>query len=288
MRKLSPWANTVETDWNAKILDYLAWLGEMFKVTAATTRRKMSAVRYIRLAAGLADFSKCGVRYKMLIRAYSMKRPVSRKLPFNMDLVALIQQQFGDQQEQKKTKEAWEALVLSSFFCMGTSEMGNLRHRDAILGGKDAEAVITLFSQKSKPGQMAVGCFRSLSETQWKICPIAAMIPWLNEINWGPKSRGEIPTDDISTRLSTLIKWTANAHGLPTDRFATHSLRSGGASAMFVAGVNIRDIKRFGRWSANTVEIYLFHDDTTYKGVGGRMVESTGLLQELKQAVDTR
>ena len=94
--------------------------------------------------------------------------------------------------------------------------------------------------------------------------------------------------DDISMRLSTLVKWTAAAHGLPAHRFATHPLRSGGASAMFVAGVSFRDIKRFGWWSSSTVRIYLFHDDATYKDVGKKMVQSQGLLRELKHAVDTR
>ena len=104
MRKITPWIQATETDWDNKVIDYLIWLGEMFKVTAATTRRKMSAVRYIHLAAGMADFSKCGIRYRMLIQAYSMKRPVNRKLPFNIDLMSWVQKQFEDQQEQTKNE----------------------------------------------------------------------------------------------------------------------------------------------------------------------------------------
>ena len=53
-------------------------------------------------------------------------------------------------------------------------------------------------------------------------------------------------------------------------------------------GVIFRGIKRFGRRSAITVRIYFLHDDATYKGVGKKTVESTGLLQELRQAVETK
>ena len=58
---------------------------------------------------------------------------------------------------------------------------------------------------------------------------------WSGEINWNPRSSEKIHPVDISVRSSTLVKWAGNAHGLPAGCFATHSLRSGGASAMFVA-----------------------------------------------------
>ena len=189
LRGLSPWICTTDDNWDVKILDYLIWLGEMSKCSAATMRRKMSAIRYIHLATGLADFSRVGIRYKMSVKAYAAKRPTSRKLPFNVDLLKWTHDQLNKHPQVSANAEVWGAMVLSFFFCMRTSEMRNLRHCDIILGEKGGEAVITIFFQKSKTDQTAIGRFRSLCKTHSFLCPIAAVIPWIREINWGPKGR---------------------------------------------------------------------------------------------------
>ena len=135
-RGLSPWIVTTEDHWDMKVLDYLIWLGEMFNISATTMRRKMSAIRYIRLATGLADFSRVGIRYKMLVKAYAAKRPTNRKLPYNVDLLSWTSQQLSENSATEVNTEIWAALVLSFFFCMRTSELRNLRHRDIISGEK--------------------------------------------------------------------------------------------------------------------------------------------------------
>ena len=119
MRGLSPRICATETEWGNKITDYLIWLGEMFKCSAATVRREMAAIRRVHLAAGLADFPRTGIRCKMLTKAYSAKRPTNRKLPFNVDLMRRAYNQFEGQMHKTATKELWESLVISfSFACV--------------------------------------------------------------------------------------------------------------------------------------------------------------------------
>ena len=52
------------------------------------------------------------------------------------------------------------------------------------------------------------------------------------------------------------IKETAKAIGDDPINFGTHSLRSGGATALFLAGTDSTAIKLFGRWRSNFYEIY--------------------------------
>ena len=111
---------------------------------------EMSDIMYVRLAIGLADFSRCGVRYKMLINDYAAKSPTDRKLPLNVDLVNWAHKQSEDQLDPTATKEIWAALVSSFFLCVRTSEMRNLRHFDAILVAKDNADAITIFFRKEK------------------------------------------------------------------------------------------------------------------------------------------
>ena len=48
--------------------------------------------------------------------------------------------------------------------------------------------------------------------------------------------------------------------GLPAERFMSHSLRIGGASALFQATGEVELVKRRGRWTSSAVQRYL-HDE---------------------------
>ena len=50
--------------------------------------------------------------------------------------------------------------------------------------------------------------------------------------------------------------------GLPPDRFMSHSLRIGGASALFQATADIELVKRMGRRASSAVQSYLFDGGT--------------------------
>ncbi|OWZ01305.1 hypothetical protein PHMEG_00027336 [Phytophthora megakarya] len=51
--------------------------------------------------------------------------------------------------------------------------------------------------------------------------------------------------------VSQLIKKAATSIGDHPQRFGTHSLRSGGASALFAAGTDNIAVKQFGRWKSD-------------------------------------
>ncbi|EGZ10532.1 hypothetical protein PHYSODRAFT_453866, partial [Phytophthora sojae] len=53
------------------------------------------------------------------------------------------------------------------------------------------------------------------------------------------------------------IKAAAVAADEPPQHFGTHSLRSGGASALFAAGVDSIAVKQFGRWRSDAFERYI-------------------------------
>ena len=146
--------------------------------------------------------------------------------------------------------------------------MRNIRHCDVTMGEKDGEATITIFHHKSKTDQAGVGRVRSLAGWGGDISSIGEIMPWIRHCKWGPRSTERLFRGDI---------YIANAHDAdkvrgirpwnPTrERSAAPSLRSGGgASAMFVECVSFRDIKLLGVWSCSAVQIYLLHDDATYK-----------------------
>ena len=59
--------------------------------------------------------------------------------------------------------------------------------------------------------------------------------------------------------------------GLPPERFLSHSLRIGGASALFQATGKIELVKRAGRWSSSAVQRYLHDGDIAMRDVAAKM-----------------
>jgi hypothetical protein len=66
---------------------------------------------------------------------------------------------------------------------------------------------------------------------------------------------------DRDIRLSLKQAGTALAYpelkGIPIDRIDTHSLRSGGANALSLAGYSDREIQKMGRWRSATFKEYI-------------------------------
>ena len=62
------------------------------------------------------------------------------------------------------------------------------------------------------------------------------------------------PTQDyVCRRLFTLMKQIA----LPAEQYGTHSLRRGGATWMFLAGIPIEVIKQIGDWKSDCIYKYI-------------------------------
>lgn len=68
-----------------------------------------------------------------------------------------------------------------------------------------------------------------------------------------------------------ILQKAARAEGLPSDRFMSHSLRIGGASALFQASGEIELVKRMGRWSSSAVQRYFYDGGEVLKQLSGKM-----------------
>ena len=63
----------------------------------------------------------------------------------------------------------------------------------------------------------------------------------------------------------------AEAVGLPAERFKPHSLRIGGASALYHATGEIETVKRYGRWTSGAFHSYLWDSAEQAKGLAAKM-----------------
>ena len=71
-----------------------------------------------------------------------------------------------------------------------------------------------------------------------------------------PNSKGKIIT--VTTRhLAVALKELISALDLDSSLYSLHSLRRGGASAAYQAGVPFQDIKRHGQWKSDAFWLYI-------------------------------
>ncbi|OWZ13252.1 hypothetical protein PHMEG_00013459 [Phytophthora megakarya] len=73
----------------------------------------------------------------------------------------------------------------------------------------------------------------------------------------------------------TAFKHAAAANGENPDRFGSHSLRSGSATALFNAGVASLTEKKFGRWRFDAVEVYTVLKTDLSSTLAKQMLTST-------------
>ena len=83
---------------------------------------------------------------------------------------------------------------------------------------------------------------------------------------------------NLRTRVSSIMKLDASANGVLDQRIDTHSLRAGGATALYTQGVPLDAIQRRGRWKSLTFHQYLRHGASALNHLSEAVVRSHGLL----------
>lgn len=128
-------------------------------------------------------------------------------------------------------------------------------------------ATITLENQKN--GQK--GCVLHHTATKdSSMCPVLALARLVHASRGLPRSTGlgtfrkggsdsgRVTANDIRAAVRQSVELDhLEAQGYDASRIGSHSLRSGGAIALRLAGYDSDMIKKLGRWSSNTYLIYI-------------------------------
>ena len=73
------------------------------------------------------------------------------------------------------------------------------------------------------------------------------------------------------SEIRDLLRKAANTLGLPVNDFTVHSLRSGGASAIFAATGDEQLVRRFGRWASEAYRGYIWETHGLSRGLSAKM-----------------
>ena len=184
---------------------------------------------------------------------------------------------------------ASEYLVSSA----GWSYQGVLHGRDVVgrQGGVERNSYmqadeIVIYIKRSKTDQLNVGCLRNQFATGEVLCPVWALKQL--ELNFPERVRGsEIDTPLFRFHDGSVIKrehiqhyleLAALAIGFPAGKMGSHSLRIGGATALYHSCGDLQRVRRFGRWESDTFHQYLWESHEHARGLSKGMATDDGTL----------
>ena len=271
----------------------------------------MMGIRYQHVLAGWGDCLKDKPRIWMLLRALKKKGAVRRKWPVTANMMKWIKSQLDFSNPDMVV--LWADLCMAWMFLMRAGE--HLAHdgrgydmekvavgscltfrKEGELVGRAAEAdSVGHRFRGSKMDQYNAGEWRN----QWRggeVCVLEAL-SWLQNLfpeRFGEGEEAEKPlfrlADGSPLWRSYVQGWLERAaaeEGYAPERFGSHSLRIGGATAMLHAGVSVDLIKRMGRWVSDAFHGYLWESSEDTRDLAKKMSEDRSTLM-ISQGLSSR
>ena len=147
---------------------------------------------------------------------------------------------------------------------------------------------VVLWFKSSKADQKGAGQARNhyRSNDPDGICPVWAAEcynKWFPERLSGkeahlPLARWADGSPIKRERIQELLQRAAVLEGYPADRFKSHSLRIGGATALYHCFQDTELVKRWGRWNSGAFHQYLWEANEDAQGVSEAMAKSVATL----------
>ena len=78
--------------------------------------------------------------------------------------------------------------------------------------------------------------------------------------------------------MQQLLEFATVATGGDPGRIGSHSLRIGGATALYHTVKDLAYVQRFGRWASEAYHVYLWDSHEITRGVAAQMERAKGTL----------
>ena len=290
------------------LLSFVVVLARVLFRTEGTIKQKLFAVRYAHLVVGFPDPLLHRARlWSTLAGLRRWQGPGGRKRPVTPRMLLWLRDFLVDRSGLGAADIAvvWCAIMIAFFFMLRASEYlvqpGRTWSLERVirgmdLAGRDAENApctsfrdaveVTLHITSSKTDQYNVGNVRNQYSTGAALCPVEAISAL--EAHFPHRLKG-------SEKDQPLFRWASGepirreeiqhyltvaglAAGLAAGEIGSHSLRIGGATAMYHAVDDLQRVKRFGRWASDSFHGYLWESHEPMRGVSTEMATDTSEL----------
>lgn|GEM_PF-2798199 len=255
------------------VLDFIAYQGVLRALKHGTVQGYLTALRHYHLDAGLGDVSKhpkitaAMTGLKKLSGASVQKRPVTPQMLIHI------------YERLRSTGQVLHSFLIGGvqgpyFFMLRASEYAasspGVWDQDKILRRKDIKwkllgkythkfwraDEVEIHIRSSKTDQVGVGAFRSMKCSGETLC-VVKTFQQVYELGADMEDTAPFlmtPSGLMITRgmVSDILKSAAKDLGDPLDEYSSHSLRRGGATALYSKGYSRESIMYLGRWRSDT------------------------------------
>jgi integrase len=271
--------------------------GSGMPVQSSTIRAALCGIRHFFLAAGL-EFPSSNPQVRMLLRGVGKRDlPPRQKAPIS---IALLEECLHDLDFHDPADQAlWGVLCLAVFFVLRRSEIvatTATTFRWFALKASDIAVIDSAGTPTAEPKLAAAVCIRLRgSKTNQRGSPVTRMLTRPGHPNLCPVlgalllirargnltasipaavflSRAQRPCCVTAARVAQVIQAAARRRGEDPRQFRTHSLRAGGATNMYRAGVDALTIQFHGRWASDAFKLYTRLCNESVATVTERMV----------------
>ena len=232
------------------------------------------------------------------------KGPTNRKMPVTIEDLNCIHSSVDWDNPDSVT--LWCTIIIAWFFMLRMSEYletGNQKSQcdekrqrhpllmsdiEPLIGGKKCEwservEEISIHISGSKTDYLNQGMIRSIgaipvNEPNSHLCPVRALIRLWNirpskfykniDRTFATWSSGQPMRTE---HLVSVLRMAVFSQGLNPNAFSLHSLRAGGATALYRATGNIELVARMGRWETSSISAYLWESHQVMRGLGQLM-----------------
>ena len=253
---------------NEKLLCYYATKLANDGLAPQTIKVYLSAIRSMQLSMGLPPPREestllvlkrvlDGIRRTRVAQGRSTPRI---RLPIT---IAVLRQIRGviDRAPDPDSHVFWAVATVAffGFFRLGELLVGNeaeytttthLSWGDVAVNSNSMASMVKIHLKRSKCDQFGAGADVLLGRTGCDVCPVEAIIAYVNQRGKSPgyffiDSGGNVIT---KPRFITKLRDYLKAIGLPSDQFAGHSFRIGAATTAAQVGIEDSMIQTLGRW----------------------------------------
>ena len=294
------------------LIRFVVFLHQRMGRTAQGIRQRLSGIRCAHISSGFPDPLQGRVRLWAAIQGlHRWDGPQVRKIPVTVEMLRWLRSYLLDGgRDRPEAAALWSAVCLGWFFMLRASEYLPPQELSGapprVLKGRDLEffgdsgvrcsvweaTVVVLQLREAKNDQFSRGQVRTHHLTGSPICPVLSLRDharfnphWIRDPAspvFACKGKG-ITREDISA----LLRVCSIALGYPPELVGSHSLRKGGATALFAATGNMELVKRFGGWKSDAVHAYLYSDLHGGEQHGTHMLRSKPALQPQQRSRST-
>ena len=297
------------------LIQHYAHFGANRHLSHKTLHVRLYAIKRLHLENGIHLDYTCMHRLRTIQRGLrNMQGESVRKLAITVDMLRDIQTNGGLDWADWDDQLTYTATLVGFFFLLRSIEYLSTEHgvdpkktlrvehitfrrRGALIsrdGPLEADRVVILIPY-SKTDALGVGVELAIDIDRGNpLCPVEAF----NRLRRMEPARFSPARDQRylftchnglvlkKVRVQALLKASARRAGYNPEEFTSHSLRAGGASAMYHNGYGIDQIKRRGRWVSDVWKIYVQGLSVAREDYTKRMTTTTTLLRDQRRTGD--